>query len=150
MSDLQAIQHYCAYQERCHSEVRHKLLELHFRGGQLEDAIASLIADNFLNEERFARSYCRGKFKLKQWGRKKIVQALQQKQVSVYCIRQGLKEIDDTEYIQTLNKLLKKKLEEYKKAPHPAIRKQKSIRYLLQRGFEYELIQDAWESLHAG
>lgn len=140
--DLAAIQHYCAYQERCHSEVRNKLWELNFRGEEIEEALSVLISENFLNEERFARSYSRGKFNINHWGRKKIVQALKQKQVSEYCIKKGLQEIDDTKYIETLRLLLRKKWEELKKERLGYIRKQKVQRYLLQKGFENELITE--------
>jgi len=95
---LQKLSHYCAYQERCHSDVRHKLLELGFRGPELEEALAALIADDFLNEERFARSYSGGKFRVLHWGRRKIEQGLRQKQVSEYCIRKGLQEINTSDY----------------------------------------------------
>lgn len=141
MSDLSAIQHYCAYQERCHSEVRHKLLELGFRGNELEEAIADLIAEGFLNEERFARSYCSGKFRINQWGRKKIIQALKQKKVSDYCIRKGLEAIDGTEYVETLQQLAEKKLAATDKGQE-WIRKQKVQRYLIQKGYENDLITE--------
>jgi regulatory protein len=140
--DLKAIQHYCAYQERCHSEVRHKLLELGFRGAELEEAIASLIADNFLNEERFARSYSSGKFRIKHWGKRKIAQALKQKQVSGYCISKGLQAIDETEYYHILSLLADKKWAEMKAEKTIWIRKQKVQRYLLQKGYEPELISE--------
>lgn len=140
--DLSAIQHYCAYQERCHSEVRTKLLELNFRGAELEEAIASLIADNFLNEERFARSYCSGKFRIKQWGRRKIIQGLKQKGVSEYCIRKGMKEIDNEIYWNTLQKLADKKWAELSGERNVWIRKQKVQRYLLQKGYESDLISE--------
>lgn len=140
--DLKAIQHYCAYQERCHSEVRNKLLELHFRGADLEEAIASLIADNFLNEERYAQSYSSGKFRIKQWGKRKIVQALKLKRVSDYCIRKGLQAIDDTEYYHILSLLADKKWEELRNEKTVWIRKQKVQRYLLQKGYEPELISE--------
>lgn len=146
MRDLKAIEHYCAYQERCHSEVRYKLLELGFRGAELEEAIASLIADNFLNEERFARSYSSGKFRMNQWGRKKIVQALKQKQVSDYCIRKGLEAIDAVEYAATLQRLAEKKLAITEKG-QTWIRKQKVQRYLIQKGYENDLIAEVLEKL---
>lgn len=145
--DLAAIQHYCAYQERCHSEVRNKLWELNFRGEEIEEALSALISENFLNEERFARSYSRGKFNSNHWGRKKIVQALKQKQVSEYCIKKGLQEIDDAKYIETLRLLLRKKWEELKKERLGYIRKQKVQRYLLQKGFENELITELLKEL---
>lgn len=139
---LKDIQHFCAYQERCHSEVRYKLLELSFRGEELEQAIASLISDDFLNEERFARSYCRGKFRMKQWGRQKIIQNLKQKQVSSYCIQKGLSEIDPEEYEKTIRSLAEKKRAELHKERLPRIRKQKVLRYLVQKGYEYDLVNE--------
>jgi regulatory protein len=145
--DLKAIEHYCAYQERCHSEVRNKLLELHFRGAELEEAIASLIDGNFLNEERFARSYTRGKFRIKQWGRRKIINELKKKKVSEFCIRKGLTEIDGTAYEETLKALMDKKVSELKGEKNIWIRKQKVQRYLLQKGYEPDLISEllkAW------
>ena len=140
---LQAIQHYSAYQERCHSEVRSKLLELGFRGNDLEEAISSLIADNFLNEERYAQLYCGGKFRINKWGRKKIIQELKKKKVSDYCIRKGLKEIKDQEYWETLQGLASKKMLEINaKEKNVWIRKQKLQRYLMQKGYETDLIND--------
>ena len=144
--DLKAIQHYCAYQERCHSEVRNKLLELNFRGLELEEAIASLIADNFLNEERFARSYIRGKFRMKQWGRRKIVTELKKKKVSDYCIRKGLLEIDEDEYRNTLQLLFDKKVVELKSETNTWIRKQKVQRYLIQKGYEPDMVSELLKS----
>lgn len=137
---LELIRSYCAYQERCHSEVRHKLLSLSFYGEDLEEAIATLIAEDFLNEERYARSYCRGKFRMKNWGRKKIIQHLKQKQVSEYCIRKGLEEIDEAAYEQVMQKLLQQKKKELSSEKNIWIRKQKIFRYLSGKGFEHDLI----------
>jgi regulatory protein len=139
---LEPIRNYCAYQERSHSEVRNKLLELAVYGADLEEAIATLIAEGFLNEERYARSYCRGKFRIKNWGRKKIIQHLKQKQVSEYCIRKGLEEIDETEYTLVLQKHLQQKKKELSSEKNIWIRKQKIVRYLLGKGFEQELIYE--------
>lgn len=141
--NLQAIQHYCAYQERCHSEVRSKLLELGFRGSDLEEAMAALIADNFLNEERYAQLYCGGKFRVNKWGKRKIVQELKKKKVSEYCIKKGLKEINDQDYLETLQQLTAKKtIEINSKEKNVWIRKQKLQRYLIQKGYETDLIND--------
>ena len=140
--NLQAIQHYCAFQERCHSEVRYKLLELGFRGQDVEEAIASLVGDGFLNEERYAKSYIGGKFRIKHWGRKKIVLELKKKKVSDYCIKKGLKEIDEDDYWNALKKMALKKYSELKTEKNVWIRKQKTQRYLLQKGFESDLIQE--------
>lgn len=140
--NLAPIQHYCAYQERCHSEVKQKLYELGFRGNEVEEALAELISENFLNEERYARAYVRGKFNNNHWGRNKILQALKQKQVSAYCIKKGMQEIDEEAYLETIAKLAEKKFYELRGERLAYIRKQKVQRYLVQKGFEYDIIAD--------
>jgi len=90
---LVKLQHYCAYQDRCHQEVRSKLLSIKVYGDQLEQVMASLIADNYLNEERFARSFARGKYRIKKWGHNRIRQELKMKNISDYCIRKAMKEV---------------------------------------------------------
>jgi len=139
----QAAYHFCNYQERCHSEVRYKLIELGARGAELEQILSDLIEDGLLNEERFARSYVRGKFRNNQWGRKKIVQVLRQKQVSDYCINKGLIELDEKEYNDCIEHLAARKAKELKAERSAEVRKQKILRYLLQKGFEYELSNKA-------
>lgn len=137
---LERIKQYCAYQERCHSEVRTKLLELSYRGHELEEVISLLIAEGFLNEERFARSYCRGKFRLKRWGREKIIHQLKARQVSEYCIKKGLEEIEDAEYLEVLEQLFLKKLEALQAEKSIWRKKQKLLQYLRGKGFESTLI----------
>ncbi|WP_343304516.1 regulatory protein RecX [Chitinophaga niabensis] len=145
-ADILKLRYYCAYQERCHVEVREKCWELGLRGEDIENAIAHLVEDGFLNEERYAKAYAGGKFRMQQWGRKKISMMLKQKQVSDYCIRKGLAEIDEEEYMQTLQQLAEKKYhllrsEQYLK------RQYKTLQYLLQRGFEQELARAAIEQI---
>ena len=136
---LQKMQRYCAFQERCHSEVRQKLLELSVYGDTLEEIIAELIADNYLNEERFARSYARGKFRTKAWGRNRIKQELKMRRVSEYCIRKGLEEIEEEDYLATLEKVIHKKLEELRNEDLFTAQ-QKTAQYAMRKGFESELI----------
>lgn len=140
---LTKLQKYCAYQDRCHSEVRSKLLELGIYGDDLEEVIFELIQDNFLNEERFARSYARGKFRMKQWGRNKILRELKKRDISEYCIRKGMEEIDEAEYERTFKELLAKTWER-KKGKNHFDKKGKVARYLIQRGFEPGMV---WEEL---
>src|SRR3978361_2267429 len=99
------IKHYCAYQERCHSEVKDKLYGFGLKKGEVEELISDLIEENYLNEERFARLYTGGKFRVKQWGRKKIEYELKQKGVNKLNIKIALKEIGEEQYILTLEKL---------------------------------------------
>lgn len=143
-----AIYRYCKYQERCHSEVRSKLIELEIYGAALEEQIALLIEANTINEERYARAYVRGHFRIKRWGRKKIVQQLKIKKVSDYCIKKGLSEIDGAEYIDTLQKICAKKVAELAKERNIFIRKAKLQRFLLQKGYEQDLIKDAIDTLY--
>ncbi|MCB0570606.1 MAG: RecX family transcriptional regulator [Phaeodactylibacter sp.] len=146
---LAKMQRYCAYQDRCHQEVRSKLLELEVYGERLEEIMGQLIEEGFLNEERFARSFARGKFRIKQWGRNRIRRELKARQVSDYCIRKGLEEIDETEYLETLRALLQKKLENGGEGAL-AQQKQKAVRYALSRGFEAELAWPMLEELLGG
>src|SRR5487761_1922976 len=92
------IRHYCAYQERCHAEVKDKLYSFGLHKNEVEPILSELVSENFLNEERFAIQYAGGKFRIKHWGKIKIKQGLQQKQVSAYCIKKALKEIDEDDY----------------------------------------------------
>src|SRR3989442_13610445 len=106
---VERMKKYCAYQERSHSEVRSKLLELGMRGNDLENVIVRLIEEGFLNEERFAVAYGGGKFRMKNWGKKKIEQHLKAKGVSDYSIKQAVKGINDDDYKKSLQQLLQKK-----------------------------------------
>ena len=142
-----AILHYCKYQERCHSEVRTKLIELEIYGDALEEQIALLIAYNIINVEHYARAFARGHFRMKQWGRKKIIQQLKLKKVSDYCIKKGLTEIEEEEYIKVLYKIATKKVAELRKERNIFTKKAKMYRFLLQRGFEQDLVAEAIEDL---
>ena len=86
---------YCAYQERCQQEVRDKLYSWGLHEVQVENVIADLIASNFINEERFAKAYAGGKFRIKKWGRVKISIELKRRKISTYCIKKGLAEIEE-------------------------------------------------------
>src|SRR5436190_3987476 len=100
------IQKYCAYQERCHGEVRSKLYSYGLRDDEVEDLLTAMITEGFLNEDRYARSFAGGKFRMKKWGRLKIINELESKGISKNCIRSGLHEIAEDDYLQTLRSLL--------------------------------------------
>jgi regulatory protein len=139
-------EHYCAYQERSQQEVRDKLYEWGQHERTVENIISRLIGDNFLNEERFAKAYTKGKFKQKGWGRVKIKQGLKFKRVSDILIKKALQTIDGDEYIAMLERVLVKKAatviekDAYK-------RKYKLQQYALSRGFEGDLIADVLKEL---
>ena len=110
---LAKLQRYCAYQERCHNQVRTKLIEIKCYGDTLEEVITALIQEDFLNEQRYAETFTSGKYRLKSWGRNKIIQELKKKYVSDYCIRKGLANIDETEYLETLGRTMRKYHHQY-------------------------------------
>ena len=141
------IKQYCAYQERCHAEVRDKLYSFGLHKNEVEEIISTLITENYLNEERFAIHFAGGKFRMKQWGKIKIKQSLKFKQVSDYCIRKALKEIDSIEYQNTFHKLVEQKLKALKSEKNIFIKKRKLQDFLLQKGFESEMIRDAVNNL---
>ena len=139
---LPKIKQYCAYQERCHQEVKEKLYSFGLYKQPVEELISQLIEENYLNEERFAIHYAGGKFRMKQWGRNKIKQSLKQKQVSDYCIKKAMKEIDDEAYMKTLEKLTEQKLKTLKGERNIFIKKRKLQDYLLQKGYESDLVRE--------
>jgi regulatory protein len=143
--ELARIQKYCAYQERSQQEVRYKLYSYGLHRNQVEQIIAHLVTENFLNEERFAIAYAGGKFRMKQWGRNKIKDALKQKKISDYCIRKALNEINSRDYSKTLDTLIAEKLKAVKEAN--ALKKNyKVAQYVISRGFEPEMV---WQRLRA-
>ncbi|MDL5047370.1 regulatory protein RecX [Oscillatoria amoena NRMC-F 0135] len=133
------IYRYCAYQERSHKEVKEKLYELELRSNQVNELLAHLIAEGFLNEERFARAFAGGKFRLKKWGRLKIVHELEARGLTSNCIRIGLKEIDNEEYALTLHNLVRKKLSELKEGNKFKVRDTVAKSVIL-KGYEPELV----------
>ena len=135
---------YCSTQERSQQQVRDKLYDWGLYGDEVEEVLSWLISENFVNEERFAQSYVRGHFKLKKWGRIKIKQGLQQKKISDYCIKVGMNEIDPQAYEDTINSLVEKKLNALNEQ-NLYIKKQKTVRFLLQKGFEADLV---WEAVN--
>jgi len=137
---LQKLRHYCAYQERCHSEVRNKLFNLGIFKNEHDAIIATLIQEDYLNELRFAIAFAGGKFRLKQWGRIKIKYELKNKQLSDYCIKKALQQINEEEYLDLLKKMAGEKFASLKNEPH-LLRQKKTFDYLLQRGFEMDLVK---------
>ena len=136
---LEKLKKYCAYRDRCHQEVRTKLLKLKIYGDDLEEIIAELIMEGFLNEERFTRSFIRGKFRINQWGRNKIRQNLKQKAIPDSLIDSCFEEIDEADYLETLNHLMIKKANQIT-IDDPFEKKKRVIRYATSKGFENYLV----------
>jgi len=141
---LQKLRHYCGYQERCHREVKEKLYSLGVFKNEHDAIIATLIEEGYLDEERFAVAFAGGKFRVKKWGRVKIKYELKQKQVSDYSIKKALQQIKEDDYRDVLKKLINEKYASLKNEQGP-VKKKKTIDYLLQRGFETELVREMVE-----
>ena len=133
------IQHYCAYQERAHSEVRNKLYEYGLHSADVEELLSYLITEGFLNEERFAKAFAGGKFRIKKWGKIKIVHELEARGISKNCIKAGLKEITDEDYQRTLVNILEKKSELIVEE-NSFIKRDKLSKYAINKGYEPELV----------
>ncbi|MCB0448357.1 MAG: RecX family transcriptional regulator [Gelidibacter sp.] len=136
---IKTLEHYCSYQERCHKEVVQKLQGMHMIPEAIDVVIVHLLQHNFLNEERFAKAYVSGKFKIKNWGKRRLTQNLKQKDINKTIINLALNEIDDDEYIVVFNALAEKKL----KTLHESNiwkKKKKLADYLLYRGWESDLV----------
>jgi len=144
MSSLNAkkkLEHYCAYQERCHDEVILKLRSMSLNSVEIDEVVVHLIENNFLNEERFACSFARGKFRIKKWGKIRIVNELKFRTISQYNINQALKEIDEGEYLSTfhsLSELTWNTITEKNKLK----KRKKFCDYLLRKGWESNMIYE--------
>ncbi len=132
---------FCAYQERTHREVRLRLQDWDTWGDEAEEIIAWLIAENYVNEERFAKVFAGSKFRVKQWGRQKILFELKNRGLSPYCVNKGMAEIEDDAYLETLTDLLNKKRKELV-GQVPIVVQQKMARFAMGKGFETDLIWD--------
>ena len=138
---LEKVRKYCAFQERCQQEVRNKLYEYGLYSQLVEGIIAHLIAEGFINEERFATIFAGGKFRIKKWGKQKIMLELQKRKISDYCIN---KAIDEDDYDKTLEKTILKKAKEIDEKDK-FILKNKLAKYAISKGFESEMV---WQFLN--
>ena len=139
---LQKLRFYCRYQQRCQSEVKEKLFELGVNKKDHDELLTELVKENCLNDERFAVAFTSGRFKLKQWGRKKIQRGLREKRVSDEIAQKALEQINTKEYMAILNKLAKERYAALKHEQH-LVRKKKTMDYLIQKGYELDLVRKA-------
>ncbi|MEM9078693.1 MAG: regulatory protein RecX [Bacteroidota bacterium] len=135
------MEQYCAYQERCHKEVEKKLKDMRMIPEAIDSIMGHLIQENYLNEERFARSFARGKFNIKKWGKNRIKNELKQRDISRFNIQLALKEINEQDYYTTLDELAKKRLSQLSE-PNKTKRRKKISDYLLYRGWESHLVYE--------
>lgn len=135
----QKIYRYCAYQERSHREVREKLYGYGLFRDEVDEILSHLITEGFLNEERFAKAFAGGKFRMQKWGRIKITHELEARGLTPNCIKAGLKEIDEQAYLATLRELLDRKSDQSSE-DNTFVKRDKLARYAIQKGFEPELV----------
>ncbi|MDC0204731.1 RecX family transcriptional regulator [Flavobacteriales bacterium] len=137
------IKRYCSIQDRCQWDVINKMNEWSLGEKIKNHLLEVLITENYINEERFSQSFCRGKFKIKNWGKRKINNELKQKNISKICIDKGMKEINEEEYLKVLDRLFIQKRDKITDKNH-FVRKAKIANFLIQRGFESFLV---WEKM---
>ncbi len=137
---FQKLKHYCSYQERNHGEVKQKLYSLGLFKKEVEELISDLIQEDYLNEERYAIQFASGKFRIKGWGKQKILYALKQKGASPYCIKKALAGIDETEYLRSFNRQADKKWASLQSEKNIFAKKTKWRNHLLHKGFEPVLV----------
>lgn len=143
---LQKIEHYCAYQERCHDEVISKLKSLKLNSNEIDEIIVHLIEHNFLNETRFACSFARGKHRIKFWGKIRIINELKFRNISQYNINLGLAEITTEEYATTFDTLAQRNWDSIRESNIQKKRK-KCSDFLLRKGFESNLVYEKIKEL---
>ena len=132
---------YCAYQERSHLEVEQKLYSFGITSAQVQEALAWLITENYVNEERYAIAFAGGKFRIKKWGKLKIANRLEQKKISQYSIDKSLSQIDNKDYLDTMEQLIRQKWRS-SSADNVYELRNKVARYVISKGFEPDQV---WE-----
>ena len=140
------LESFCSYRERCASEINQKMYQLKVDAADFDFYIKYLKENNFLNETRFANSFARGKNVIKKWGRKKIVMELKSKQIDNATVQQSLLQIDEGMYLIKLQDVLEKK-NRLLKETDTFKRKQKLIQFAMQKGYEYEIINEALKNM---
>ncbi|TDE06676.1 regulatory protein RecX [Flavobacterium hiemivividum] len=145
---INKIEHYCAYQERCHEEVVSKLRTMKLDSSEIDEIIIHLISSNFLNESRFACSFTRGKHRIKHWGKIRIVNELKFRKITTYNINLALKEIPPEEYLDTFHSFAERQWEAIRESD--ALKKKKKFcDFLLRKGFESNLVYEKMKEMES-
>ena len=148
-SILKKAANYCVYQERTQDEVRKRLREWKIWGDDAEEIIAYLITENYLNEERFAKAFAGGKFRVKKWGRLRIKAELKARKMSKYILDVAMKEIPQDAYFETATQLIEKKLFDLRTENNYLKRKQKAFNYLISKGYESNIVLEILKDLES-
>ena len=138
---LKRMERYCSYQERCHKEVIQKLYSMYMIPEAIDHIVVKLMQDNFLNEERYAKAFVSGKFRIKKWGKQRLTRELKQKDIGRTLINMALQTITDQEYLETFHTLAEKRAEGIKET-HVLKKRKKLADYLFYRGWESHLVYD--------
>jgi len=141
------MERYCSYQERCHKDVQKKLKEMRMIPEAIDQILFHLLQHNFLNETRFSQAFARGKFRIKKWGRNRIIQELKLRDISTINIKLALKELPESSYLETFEALYEKRLQEVSSEKNLQKKKKKIADYLLYRGWESNMIFDKLSEL---
>ena len=135
------LEYYCSYQDRCHDEVVRKSYELGMKTNEIDIVVVHLLQNDFLNEERFSRSFARGKHRIKQWGKIRIVNELKARHISAPNVKLALTEISEEEYLHTFHQLAERHWENIRERDVQK-KKKKWCDYLLRKGWERNLVYD--------
>ncbi len=141
------LEHYCAYQDRCHKEVRQKLRQMKMIPAAIDQIINHLIQTDFLNESRFSQSFARGKFRTKMWGKNRIINELKYREISKFNIKLALSEISESDYLKTFDALVNKRINQIASEENLQKKRKKLADYLLYRGWESALVYDKVKEL---
>lgn len=141
------MERYCAYQERCHQQLKQKLTAMRMIPEAIDLIIHHLITEDYLNETRFAQAFVRGKFRIKKWGRQRIIRELKRREISTFNIRIAMKEISETEYLNSFHELAEKRWSQLYSEENLQKKKKKFADYLLYRGWESQFIWDKLREL---
>ncbi|MCC4211735.1 regulatory protein RecX [Leeuwenhoekiella parthenopeia] len=141
------LEKYCAYQDRCHKEVRDKLVEMRMIPEAVDAVLYHLLQHKFLDEERFARSFARGKFRHKKWGKNRIKQELKQREIGDYLIKKAFTEIPDSDYLNTFDELAQKRFDQLTGETDKYKKRKKLADYLAYRGWPGDWIYEKAKEL---
>lgn len=145
---IDKIEHYCAYQERCHEEVVSKLRSMKLDSNEIDEIIIHLISSNFLNESRFACSFARGKHRINHWGKIRIVNELKFRKITTYNINLALKEIPAADYLDTFHSLAERQWEAIRET-NTLKKRKKFCDFLLRKGFESNLVYEKMKEMES-
>lgn len=141
------LERYCAMEDRCHKQVEEKLREMNLIPEAVDQILYHLLTNNYLNEERFARTFARSKFNQKQWGKNRIIRELKMRDISKFNIDAALTEIEDKKYYEVFDTLSRKRLAQINKEPNKYKKRKKLADYLLYRGWPSDWIYEKAKEL---